>query len=123
MARFQVGIILLVLLFAVGGAAGCAMERVQGPIAQALDQAEELALAGDRAGAESAIAAARKWWRESRKFCSALADHQPLEDIECLFAQLNSGMEDADCASVCADLSRRVRAVAEAHSVTLGTLF
>ena len=56
----------------------------------------------------------------------ALADHQPLEDIEGLFARLESYAQEQDKTefqAACKELNRRILAVKEAQEFNLGSIF
>lgn len=123
MARFFIGLGLLFALLAVSIASCRAMVGAQEPIAQALDSAAHDALAGNMPQAAAYVERAAAAWKSARSFTASLADHQPLEDIECLLAQLGCNSDPAEYAALCADLSRRVRAVVEAQSLSLGAFF
>lgn len=126
MTRFRIGLLILALLLAAGIWSQCRVSRIQEPIAQAMEDAAALALAGSWEAASQKTSAARKAWQESRVFTAAIADHGPMEDIEGLMAQLPAlaAVHDRSAyAAACADLSRRIQAVAEAQQVNLGSLF
>ena len=114
MTRFRIGAGLLIVLLAVCLFAQLRMGAIQEPIAAQVDRAQSLAAQEDWLAAEAAVAEARQEWTCSRTFVAALADHQPLEDIECLFAMLETyaqEQEKAEFQAACADLSRRILAV------------
>lgn len=116
MTRFRIGIGLLLLLLALGIEAQIAMDTLHAPAAAQLDAASQAALQGDteasRAMADEAAARWQKYWR----FTAILADHGPMEDVDSLLAQLPAMAEDpAQFAAACAELSRRITAIADAH--------
>ena len=126
MSRFRFGLGLLIVLFAVCLFSQLRMAAIQKPIAEQISQAEIYAAQGDWRKAAVKLEKAKKNWEAHRTFVSALADHQPLEDIECLFAMLNTYAEQQDeteFRSACQDLHRRILAVKEAQEFNLKSLF
>ena len=125
MSRFRIGAGLLAVLLGVSLWAQSQMKAIQAPIAGQITQAEALAAGGSWPQAAAAVTQAREDWEESRTFVAALADHQPMEDIEGLFARLHAyETEDrSEYAALCAEIARRIRAVAEAQELSLGSFF
>ena len=126
MTRFRIGAGLLIVLLAVCVFSQLRMGAIQKPIAAQVDRAQTLASMEDWTAAGAAVALARQEWEDRRTFVSALADHQPLEDIECLFAMLESYAREQDRTefqAACAELSRRILAVKEAQEFNLGSIF
>lgn len=126
MSRFRIGLGLLIVLFGVCLFSQLRMAAIQNPIAQQIGQAEKYAAREDWVKAAATAADARTAWEEHRTFVSALADHQPLEDIECLFAMLDTYAEKRDeteFRAACQDLKRRILAVKEAQEFNLKSLF
>lgn len=110
MTRFRIGAGLLIVLLALSVFSQLGMGAIQKPIAAQVDRAQTLAAREDWPAAGAAVAEARQEWENSRTFIAALADHQPLEDIECLFAMLASYARERDGTefqAACAELSRR----------------
>ena len=125
MDRFWVGIGLLVLCFAVGLWSGIAMDARHQAISDTLDQASQQALAGDLEAATRSLKDAQTRWQKSRSATAAMADHAPMEEIDSLFAQVQSyaNADDlTDFASYCARLSKLVAAVGEAHALSFENL-
>lgn len=120
MTRFRIGIILLLCLLALSLGAQWAAEAICAPIAQALTEAAAAALMDDWPAAAEQLTGAAARWRRYWRFTAALADHQPMEDIDCLFAQLTLGLQthSEDFAPLAADLSRRIAAVSAAQTLT-----
>lgn len=125
MGRFQIGLGLLILLLILGIGSCYAMQEAQAPIAQTMEQAALHARRGDMGNAASAAARAEQAWQRARTITASLADHMPLEDIESLFAQLDAYEHDDPAAysALCAELARRIRAVAEAQELTVSAFF
>ena len=126
MTRFRIGAGLLLVLLVLCFWSQVRMTKLQKPIAALVLQAETSAAGEDWPGAAGSISRAREEWEDHRTFVAALADHQPLEDIECLFAMLASyarEQDETEFQAACADLSRRILAVKEAQEFNLGSIF
>lgn len=126
MNRFRIGAVLLAVLLGLCVWAQLRLSAIQTPIAQAVTQAEAYAAQEDWAQAAEMAAQAQRGWEENRTFVASLADHQPLEEIESLFAMLKTysdQREKTEFRAVCQDLARRILAVKQAHELTLGSLF
>lgn len=126
MSRFRIGVFLLAALLGVCVWAQVRMNAIQKPIAAQVAQAGAYAGENDWPDAARTLAAARKSWEESRTLVAALADHQPLEDIEGLFSQLEvyaAQRDETEFRAACQDLNRRILAVKEAHEINLGSVF
>lgn len=120
MNRFRIGAVMLLVLLAAGLWAQSRTARMAAPVTQALERAQHSALDGDWETADAMASAAFQRWQDSWRQTAALADHQPMEDIDGLMAQLPvyaAGREPLEFAALCADLSRRVTAVADAHAL------
>lgn len=118
MGRFRIGAALLAILLAAGLWAQGRMMAVHMPIADAMEAAADAAMSGSWEEAESHVRTAQSKWLDARLLTAALADHQPLEDIECLLAQLPvyAASDQPDSfAAACRDAARKIRAVADAH--------
>ena len=124
MNRVVIGVALLAALLAASLFSAWQMGNIQQPIADRMEEASRQSLRGESAAAETA-ARAEAAWHSSRVFTAALADHQPMEDIEGLFARLHAyETEDrSEYAALCAEIARRIRAVAEAQELSLGSFF
>ena len=126
MSRFRIGMGLLAVLLGVSLWAQSRMKAIQAPIAGQITQAEALAAGGSWPQAAAAVTRAREGWEESRTFVAALADHQPMEDIESLFTALEAYGQERDSSefrAACRELARRIRAMEEAQKLELGSLF
>lgn len=126
MARFRIGAFLLAALLAVSLWGQQRMLSTHRHIAAVMRQAGEWVLVGRWELGESAAGEAMAAWQSARNFTAALADHQPLEDIESLMAQLpvrSTARDRFEYAAACADIARRIDAVAEAHVLSWSSLF
>lgn len=119
MKRCWFGFGLLVGLLILGLLVTGAMTRNHEAVAARLDLAAAAAAAEDWAGAEEQLRAARQKWERDWHFSAAFADHEPMEDIDGLFAQseiyLRSRNPEA-LAATCAQLARMTAAMGEAHA-------
>ena len=121
MKRCWFGFALLLILLAGGLLATRGMEKIHGALSQTLETAAEAALREDWHGAQAAFEKARAEWEKWWHFSAALADHEPMEEINSLFAQLEVYAESRDAqnfAAVCALLAENLEALGEAHSLT-----
>lgn len=121
MGRFWLGILLLITFLILGLWTAGTMESVHQAISDDLMQATDLALAG--ALEEGVVFAenARSEWESHWYATACVADHEPMDEIDSLFAQLdayaNAGAV-TEFAAYCARLSGLVTAMGEAHGFT-----
>ena len=121
MTRGIIGILLLFLLLAAGFFVQWTMEALQCPITGELTQAASAGARSDWDTARLHQETAQRGWRKYWRLTAAFADHQPMEDADCLFARLPVYAAQADSAefsACCRELARRVQAIADAHSLT-----
>ena len=119
MKRGWIGLALLAVLLASGLLTARKMEEFHSDGAQMLTRAGVYALEDNWAPARELAFQAMKHWQEHREFTAAFADHEPMEDVDCLFAQLPAYARQEDAAhfaAICAELSKRLEAVSNAHS-------
>ncbi len=126
MTRVRIGVGLLLALLALGLWTQRELEDIHEPIAADIRLAAEQAQLGDWERAGQTLARAEAAWTAGRMFTAALADHQPLEDIESLMARLPAHAaagDRAEFASVCADIACQVEAISAAQKLTLSSVF
>lgn len=126
MTRFRIGLLILALLLASGIWSRSRTAAIHQPIAQAMEQAAAQALAGSWEAAMQTTARAEADWQRSRTFTAAITDHDPMEEIECLLAQLPAMAATHNrsaYAATCATVSHRLHSLAESQALTLGSLF
>ena len=119
MKRGWIGLALLVALLASGLLTAKKMEQFHTDGVKKLTRAGVYALEENWAPARELAFQAMKQWQEHREFTAAFADHEPMEDVDCLFAQLPAYAREEDTAhfaAICAELSKRLEAVSNAHS-------
>ena len=120
MKRGWFGLGLLVFLLLGGLLATLYMGRTHREISRELEQAAAHALAGYWEEALEEARDAREDWEEGWHFSAAFADHEPMEEIDALFSQLEAYRATRDSvafAAVCRQLARQVEAMGDAHSL------
>lgn len=120
MTRIRIGFILLLILLLLGVFVQLEMERIHRPIARLLDTSAEESMNGQWASARALSRQAAGDWQRRWRFSAALADHEPMEEIDGLFARLETaaGQEDTlEYAAACRELARRIDAMADAHAL------
>lgn len=120
MGRFWLGVSLLLLFLVFGIWTATAVASIHEPMSQTLAEASQRALGGDfQAGAALARQASASW--EKHRFRTAsVADHTPMDDIDSLFAEMEVYAEARDAvhfAACCAQLSRKVQSMSDAHKL------
>ena len=120
MKRLWLGIVLLVLLSAAGAVLSAGISSLSEKLSTQLDQAGIAVQAGNWSEAVSLADSAQKLWKQYRHFTAAAVDHEPLEQMERLFAQLalycQQGMA-VDYGVTCAHLSQLSKAIGESHAL------
>lgn len=112
MRRFWIGLVLLAALLAAGIWAGNRMERVHMPCAMDLQWAQSQASRGNWVAAGALTQRARDAWNRNWHFAAALANHQPMDEIDALFEELEVHLQRQDGALFCAAcnyLAQKVR--------------
>ena len=120
MRRSKFGLGLLLILLLLGIVSTWAMLKNTAPITAAVRQAGEAACAGDWDGAFRKTGEAKEKWEEHYPLCASLTDHEPMEEINSLFSQLEVYGESRDArnfAAVCALLAENMEAIGEAHTL------
>ena len=120
MKRAWIGLGLLLVLLTGGLLVAWHMDSSHREIARELEQAAACALAENWEEAREDAEDAREDWREHWHFSAAFADHEPMEEIDALFSQLEAYLTARDAVSfgaVCKELSRQVEAIGDAHGL------
>lgn len=118
MKRCWFGGVILVVLLALGLGVTWLMGWCNEPVSQCLDRAAEAALAEDWEKTEALTGEAKDRWEKYWNLSAVFADHEPMEEIDGLFAQLeiySSAGDNLSTAAVCAELSQRLEAMGDAH--------
>lgn len=121
MSRTVIGAFLLIALLLGGLLVQQEMDAIHRPIAQMLEVSAESAWNEDWELVDALSAGAEKSWRSSWTFTAAFADHDPMEEVDSLFAQLTVyalARDSQEYAAVCRELARRIDAMADAHTLS-----
>lgn len=122
MNRCYFGALLLAVLLVLSFCTTLAVSRCQTPVVQALGQAAAAAAAGNNPAAQASIRAAENHWQHCRKFSASVVDHGPMETVDGLFAQLPPILRSGDMprtAALCRELQQQVKAIIDAHRLSL----
>jgi len=120
MKRLWIGIVLMLLLLESGLFSAISIANIQKPVSADLQAASRACLQGNWEDANLFASQAQQRWQKYRHAAAALADHSPMEDVDCLFAELEvylHAKEALPFASCCAALAVSTRAIAEAHAL------
>lgn len=118
MKRVWFGVLLLVALLAGSIAVTGCMCQTHNAISQALQEASEFLLDDKYEIATKNIENAQNQWQKNWHFSATFADHDPMEEIDRMFAELGVYLrtENAEAsAALCAELARAVDAMGDAH--------
>ena len=125
MRRMWIGIGLLALVLVGGIWASEWMGNTHEEMARDLDRAAELAMTDRWEEAVLKLIRAEEKWQKKRPVTAAFADHEPLEEIDGLFARLKifaAGEKRTDFSAACAHLARQLEALGDSHSFSLSNL-
>ena len=120
MKRGWIGAGLLAVLLLGGLLVTFAMGSQHKDISEELEEAAEYAMADDWLHARDAAEDAYEDWQAHWHFSAAFADHEPMEQIDALFAQLLPYLAAQDAVSfgaACRELARQVEAIGDAHAL------
>ena len=118
MKRLSIGITVLVILLSSGSLAAICMDHFHRPISHELTQAVAAMEGGHWEQATTLANNAHSQWLHCRDFTAAFADHDVLEEIDALFAEIHvfaAAGDPISFSAACAHLSELTKAVAESH--------
>jgi len=118
MKQSWIGVGLLFFLLACGIFSTWQMDRRHTPMAEDMKQAASMAEAGQWAISESYVNRAKQKWEDNWGFAASMADHEPMEQINALFSQLElcgRHKETLSYCMLCAQLEEALSAMGEAH--------
>ncbi len=125
MKRLIIGITVLSLLLGMGIGVALLFGKVHNSTARLLETAGSASLTGDWERATDFFRQARDRWEHYRHFTAAFSDHEPMDEIDGLFAQLEryALQEDADhFPALCAHLAALAEAIADSQRLRWWTL-
>ena len=123
---FWTGVLILALLLGLTLGISWAMNAIHSPLQQSLERAADAALKGDISQAQQLGDQAKQRWDTFRKAIAVVADHTPMDEIDQLFGQMRAyayAEEETELAACCAQLSRLIQSMADAHILTWWNLF
>lgn len=121
MKRGWFGLVLLVILLAGGGLSAWTLSHRQEPLERALTEASQCALVNNWQEALALTHQVSQVWNHHWHITAAFSDHAPMEEIDGMLAQLEIYGEKKDNLSfavLCAELSREMAAIGDAHLPT-----
>ncbi len=119
MKRLWLGIGILAAVLALGLGLTFGMDAIHSQISDGMTQAAQAALGEDWDTAQAQAGNAQQSWERWRHFVAAFADHEPLEEMDRLFAELSVYRAQGlvpEYAAVCLCLARQAEAIGESHS-------
>lgn len=120
MKRIYLGLTILVTLLSLALLFTAMMDRIHRPIAENLLAAAQAASDENWDKAEELASAASRSWERYRKFTAALADHSPMDDMDGLFAELETYLQQREMphfAATCCHLARLAEAMGDNHAL------
>lgn len=120
MNRLWIGIGLLIVLLAGGVGLLWGSGVFFGDFSQTVEEAGNSALAGDWVTAGQKMEKSRNQWEKYRRLWASFTDHEPVEQVQALFSQLelyNKQKRDVEFASACKALAHVAEAIEESHSL------
>ena len=121
MKPFTFPLLLLTVLLVGGIVSSYGVQWVQEPITQGLTQAAEAGFLENWDRAEALCDAARQRWEAYRHALAAVIDHEPMEEIDSLFGEMEVLRQAKDTvlfSSLCRRLSRLTDAIGDALSLS-----
>ena len=121
MNRFTLGVVILAVFLMLGLGVAWGMDEIHLDISDNLSLAAERVIAGEwEAGVKLARQAKAEWEKNWQK-TACVADHAPMDEIDGLFAQLKAFEKPEEAvhyAATCAEASKLVEAMADAHRLS-----
>lgn len=118
MKRIWIGVVLLGVILIVGLGIGEFMERTHIPVARDVRQAGELVLRGEWQLAQALVKRGQDRWEEKWPVTAAIADHEPMDEIDAFFAQLKTYEKTHDAvaySALCSHLGSLLEAISQGH--------
>lgn len=125
MKRLWIGIGLLAGILAAGLLIPEYLEFAHGPILDDLDRAAELAMEEQWDRAVYLTERAEEKWQKKRPVTASLTDHEPMDDIDGMFAQLKIYARTRDAAAfsgTCVYLRSQLNVLGDYHELNLWNL-
>ncbi len=126
MKRIWFGVVLLILMLVLGLISSTFMKKTWLKQSENLNRAAMLASDGDWVNARNLLAEAQAEWEKKQLLLAVLCQHEPIEQIDGLFAQLGVFSESrrtASFSSTCVFLSKLIDSLGRSHNLNLKNLF
>lgn len=126
MKRLWLGVGLLTVMLLSGILVPELLETCHEAIVQDLDQAAELAMSEQWDSVRRLSDRAEENWEKKRPVTASFTDHEPLDEIDGLFAQLEvyaEAEESVAFSSTCVYLSSQLDALGDYHKFSFWNLF
>ena len=120
MLRLWIGIGILAILLAMGIGLLWGSSVFFKELSEDLQQAGDFALAGNWQAAGEKVEKSREKWEAYRPFWASFTDHEPVEQMQNLFSQLElyrARQLEVEFAAVCRNLVHVAEAIDEAHGL------
>lgn len=120
MKRLWIGAAMLAVLLAAGIFSTVTMGRFHHSLSQRLESASQAALEEDWAQAQKILHQCHSRWLRYRNGIATGASHEPIEEIDSLYSQLNIYLQRRDStgfAICCTTLRHRTAALGEAQGI------
>ncbi len=118
MVRGWLGAAILAVFLIGGVVAAAEMDNAHMPTVELLQQASEKTVNGEFGEGVLLGLEAKDRWERGWNGTATMADHSPMDDVDALFGEMEvyaiTG-EQPHFAACCAELAKRIEAVAEAH--------
>ena len=125
MKRFWLGVAVLTFLLGIGIGTTVFTRRTQADISQTLELASKAALRGNWQDANRYSRKAKTDWESARNITASIADHEPMEQIDDLFAQMEIYLvtrQQIPLAACCSSLCILTDAIGETQAVNWWSL-
>lgn len=118
MAKGWLGAGILAVFLVLGICLSAAADKACRPTGELLEQAAEKTLSGDFDAGIALGMEARSRWQCQWDGIAAIADHEPMDEVDALFAEMEvyaRAGEEPHFAACCKQLARRIRSFADVH--------
>lgn len=118
MKHFWVGAGILGILLGLSLWSAAVLEKIHTPLQQDLEAAAESVMAADWETAQALASRAEVRWQKERNKIAALASHNTMDEIDCLFRQLwvyAWGRDTLGYAAACRELACLCASISDAH--------
>ena len=118
MGKGWLGAGLLAVFLILGLCLSAFADKVCLPTESLLEHAAEKTLSGDFSGGIALGAEARTRWENQWSAIASMADHEPMDEVDALFAEMEiyaRAGEQPHFAACCKQLARRIHSFADVH--------